>query len=73
MTLLTRLPTELAPTVGRQVINPVVDHKLAALAEQYAAREEPLPPGRWGATTRADLDATIYRIIHGVKKGIGDI
>lgn len=45
-----------------------VDEKMAALAQGYSERAEPLPPGRWGTVTRADLDATRYRIIHG--KGI---
>lgn len=42
-----------------------VDERMAALAQGYAERAEPLPPGRWGTVTRADLDATRFRIIHG--------
>lgn len=45
-----------------------VDEKLASLAQVYAEKADPLPPGKSGITTRADLEAIRLRIIHGVSK-----
>jgi hypothetical protein len=44
----------------------VTDPRLAALAEAYAEKAEPLPEGRSGSVTREDLEATMHRIKTGL-------
>jgi hypothetical protein len=43
----------------------VEDPKLAALAREYAAKQDPLPEGRSGVVTAACRAATIHRILTG--------
>jgi hypothetical protein len=60
---------------GEEEVSPttlVEDPKLAALAQQYAEKEPPLPLGRSGVVTAACLAATRYRIIHGRALEVGE-
>ncbi len=50
----------------------VEDPKLAALAQAYAEKQDPLPEGRSGIVTAACRAATIYRIIHGRAMEVGE-
>jgi hypothetical protein len=53
---------------GEEEVSPttlVEDPKLAALAQQYAEKQDPLPEGRSGTVTAACRAATIHRILTG--------